>query len=105
MKTLRGTKSKMAKDENGEKFSRLESAEVVLVYCNIANSDYQGSSEVLYTFVPNKSLSRLLDISPDIFIFLKTFNSEFSYVEAWFTHQNSKPPKVKYRIIIILVIY
>ena len=82
MKTLRSTKSKMAKDENGEKFSRLESTEVVLVYCNIANSDYQGSSEVLYTFVLNKSSSQLLDILPDIFTFLKTFNSEFSYVEA-----------------------
>ena len=31
MKTLRGTKSKMVKDENGDKFSRLESSEVVLV--------------------------------------------------------------------------
>ena len=43
--------------------------------------------EVLYTFVPKKSFGQLLDISPKIFIFLKTFNSEFSYIEIWFTDQ------------------
>ena len=26
-----------------------------------------------------------------IFIFLKSFNSKFSYIEAWFTDQNCKP--------------
>ena len=25
------------------------------------------------------------------FIFLKTFNSEFSYIELWFADQNPKP--------------
>ena len=43
--------------------------------------------EVLYTFVPKKSFGQLLDISPKNFIFLKTFNSEFSYIEIWFTDQ------------------
>ena len=43
--------------------------------------------EVLYTFVPKKSFGQLLDISPKKFIFLKTFNSEFSYIEIWFTDQ------------------
>ena len=32
-------------------------------------------------FVPNKSFTKLLDISPKIFIYLKTFNLEFSNVE------------------------
>ena len=32
---------------------------------------------VLYTFVPNKSFGQLLNISPENFIFLKTFDSEF----------------------------
>ena len=42
-------------------------------------------SRVLYTFVPSKSFSQLLDISPKHFIFSKTFDSEFSYIEVWFT--------------------
>ena len=36
-------------------------------------------------FIPNQSFGQLLDISPKVFIFLKTFNSEFSYIEVWFT--------------------
>ena len=69
----------------------LETTEVVLIHCNIVNNDYQQDSRVLYTFVPNKSLGQLLDISPKNVIFLKIFNSEFSYIEVWFTDPNSKP--------------
>ena len=29
-----------------------------------------------------------------ILIFLKTLNSEFSYIEVWFTDQNSKPLEI-----------
>ena len=59
---------------------QLQIAEVVLIHCNIVNNDYHQDSRVLYTFVPNKSFGWLLDISPKIFIFLKTFYSEFSYI-------------------------
>ena len=45
----------------------------------------------MYTFVPNKSFGQLLDVSAKDFIYLKAFNSEFSYIEVWFTDQNSKP--------------
>ena len=38
------------------------------------------------TFIPNKSFSQLLDISPKNVIFLKTFNLDFSYIEVWFTN-------------------
>ena len=55
------------------------------------NNNYQRNLEVLYTFVFNKSFGQLLSISPKNFIFLKTFNSEFSYIEVWFTDQNSNP--------------
>ena len=37
---------------------------------------------VLYMFVRKKSFGQLLDILPKNFIFLKTFNSEFSYIEV-----------------------
>ena len=42
------------------------------------------NSGVLYTFVPNKSFGQLY-ISPKNFIFLEIFNSEFLYIEVWFT--------------------
>ena len=38
--------------------------------------------EIMQTFVPNKLLGQLLEISFKNFIFLKTFNSEFSYIEV-----------------------
>ena len=60
----------------------LEITEVVLIHFN-----YKQNPLVLYTFVPNKSFGQLLDISPENFIFLKTFDSEFSYAEVWFTDQ------------------
>ena len=37
-------------------------------------------------------------------MFLKTFNSEFSCIEGWFTDQNSKPLDTEDRINITLVI-
>ena len=54
----------------------LEIAEVVLIHCNIVN-DYQQDSSVLYTFVPNKSISQLLDISPQKNYIFKNFLFKF----------------------------
>ena len=82
----------------------LDINEVVLIHCNIANNDYQQNSRALYTFNPNKSFGQLLDISPKHFIFLRTFDSEFSYIEVWFTGQNSKPLEIEGKSNITLVI-
>ena len=78
--------------------SHLEITEVVLIHCNTINNNYQQDSRVLYTFV------QLIDISPKNFIFLKTFNSEFSYIEVWFTDQSSKTLEIEEKIKITLVI-
>ena len=83
MKLLGSTKSKINKDKNGENVPHLEITEVVLILkCGIANNDYQKDSRVLHTFIPNKSFGVLLDISPKKIKFLKTFDSEFSYIEV-----------------------
>ena len=55
-------------------------------------------------FVPNKSFGQLVDILPKDFIFLKTFNSVFPYIEEWFTDQNSKLTEIEDKINITLVI-
>ena len=95
MKLLGSTKSKITKNENGENVPNLEITEVVLVHCSIVNNNYQQNSRILYTFVSNKSFGQLLDISSRNFIFLKTFDSEFSYIEIWFTDQNSNPLEIE----------
>ena len=45
-----------------------------------------------------------LDISPKNVIFLKTFDWEVSYIEVYFTDQNSKPIEIEDKIKITLVI-
>ena len=104
MKLLGSTKSKKTTDENGKNMLYLEITVVVLMHCNVNNNSYQQNSRVLYTFVPNKWFVQLLDISPNNFIFWKTFDSEFSYIELWFTDQNSNPLEKHEKINITLVI-
>ena len=96
--------NKVTKDKNSENVPHLEIAEVVLIHCNIANNDYQQDSRVLYTLVPSKPCASLLEISPKNHIFLKTFNSEFQYIEESFTDQNSQPVEIEDRINLTLVI-
>ena len=48
MKLLGSTKIKITKDEIGENVPHLEITEVILVYCNVVNNDYQHDSRVLY---------------------------------------------------------
>ena len=103
MKLLGSTKSKITNNKNGENLPHLEITEVIVVHCNTVNNDCQQDSRVLYTFVPNKLFGQLLDISPKNFIFLKTFNSEFSYTEVWFTDQNSKSLEIADKMNITLV--
>ena len=73
MKLLGSTKSKIGEDENGENVPYVETTKVILVHCNIVNSNYQQDSRVLYVFVPNKCFAQLLDISPKNFIYSKKF--------------------------------
>ena len=104
MKLLGSTENKVPKDKNGENVPHVEITEVVLVHCNMVNNDYQQDSRVLYTFVPNKSFSSLLNISPSNRIFLKTFNSEYDEIIVWFTDQKSKPLEIEDKINLTMVI-
>ena len=54
MKLLGSTKKDVDKDKDGEIVPKLESVEVVLVHCNLVKNDYQHTSKVLFSFVPNK---------------------------------------------------
>ena len=104
MKSLGSTENEITKDKNGENVPHLEITEVVLVDSNIVKNDYQQDSRVLYTFVPNKPFSSLLEISPTNHIFLKTFYSEYDKIEVWFTDQISQPLEIEDRIKSTMVI-
>ena len=100
MKLLGSAKSNITKDGNVENVPHLEITEVVLIDCNTVTNNYQQNSRVLYKFILNKSFGQLLNISPKNFIILKTFNSEFSYIEVWIPDQNSKPLEIEDEIVL-----
>ena len=64
MKLLGSTKKGVDQDKNGEDVPKLESVEVVLVHCNLVNNNYQDTSKVLFTFVPNKQFRQQINIAP-----------------------------------------
>ena len=83
---------------------KLESVEVVLVHCNLVNNNYQQASKVLFTFVPNKQFGQLINISPHLLTMLNTTNTEISFIEVWFTDQNSEPPEIEDNVSLTLII-
>ena len=54
---------------------KAEVVEVVLVKCNLLDNQYQQKSEVLYTFMPNKSCAYFLNVEPSNLVFLITCNN------------------------------
>ena len=103
MKLLGSTKKDVDKDKNGEDVPKLESVEVVLVHCNLVNNSYQQASKVLFTFVPNKQFGQLITISPHSLTMLKTTNSEFPFIQVWFTDQNNRPLEIEVSVNITLI--
>ena len=103
MKLCGSTKSKIAKDKNGENIPYLEITEVVLIHFYVVDNSYWQNSRVLYIFFLNKLFGQLIDISPENLKLLKTFDSEFLYIEVLFTDQNSNPLEVEDKIKMTLV--
>ena len=60
---------------------KLETVEIVLVHCNLVNSNYQQASKVLFTSVPNTQFGQLITITPHSIKMLKTTKAEFSFIE------------------------
>ena len=85
MKLLGSSENKITKDKDSQNVPHLEVVELALDHCNLVNNNYQQHSRILYTFVPNKTFSSLLEISPPNHVFLKMFGSEFREIKIWFT--------------------
>ena len=82
---------------------KLES-EVVLVHCNLVKNDYQHTSKVMFTFVPNKQFGQLINISPHSLRMMNTANTEFSLVKVWFTDQVSQRLEIEDNVNLTLII-
>ena len=90
MQLLGSSKKGVDQNKDGKNVPKLESVEVVLVYCNLVNNNYQQASKVLFTFVPNKQFLQLITITPHSPTMLKTTNAEFS-----FTDQNNRSLEIE----------
>ena len=75
MQILGSSKKDINQNINGDIVPRLETAEVVLVHCNLVNNNYQQASKVLFTFVPNKQFSQIITITPHSLTMFKTTNA------------------------------
>ena len=104
MKLLGSTSNSTDKDKNSQLVPKLESVDLVLVHCNLVNNSYQQASKVLFTFVPNKKYSQLITVSPHSLIMLKTVNTDFSFIEIWFTDQDNRLLKTEDSINISLIV-
>ena len=104
MKLLGSSKEDVDSYNNSENVPKLESVEVVLVHCNLAKNDYQHLSKVLFSFIPNKQFGQLINVSPNILTMINTANTEFSFIEVWFTNQASKVPEIEDNVNLTLII-
>ena len=104
MKLLGSTKKDLDKNKDKETVPKLESVEVVLVNCNLVKIDYQHASKFLISFVPNKQFGHLINISPHSLTMINTINTEFSFVEVWFTDQSSKALEIEGNVNLTLII-
>ena len=95
MRLLASTEKDIDKDKDGEIVPKLESVEVVLVHCNLVKNDYQQTSKVLFSFLPNKQYGQTM---------MNTINTEFSIVEVWFTDQASKALEIEDNVNLTLIV-
>ena len=98
------TKKLIGKSKNSEKVLSLEVIEVILVQCNLVDNQYQKKSEVLYTFISNKSYAYLLNVEPSKLVFLKIYNTEFDEIIIRFKDQNGRLLKIKDKVDLTLLI-
>ena len=100
MRLLRSAKKDVDPEKNSENVPKLESAEVLLVHCNLVKNDYQHKSRVLFSYVPIKQFEQLINT----LTMMNTVNTEFSFVEGWFTDQTSKALEIEDNINLTLII-
>ena len=104
MKLLGSTKKDVNSDKNSENVLKLKSVVVVSVHCSLVKNDYQHTSKVVFSFVPNKQFGQLINISPHSLAMMNTINTEFSFVEVWFTDQASKVLEIEDNVNLTLII-
>ena len=58
----------------------------------------------MFSFVPSKQFGQLINISPHSLAMMNTVNTEFSFVEIWFTDQASNALEIEDSVNLTLII-
>ena len=74
------------------------------MHCNLVKNDYQQTLEVLFSFVLNKQFGKLINITPHSLTMMNTVNTEFSFLEVWFTDEVSKALEIEDNFNLTLII-
>ena len=74
------------------------------MHCNLVKNNYEHTSKVLFSFVPNKQFGQSISISPHYLTMMNTVNTEFSFDEVWFTDQASKALEIDNKINLTLIV-
>ena len=90
------------KTKNDGNVPSLAVVKLVLVQRNLVDNQYQQKSEVLYTFMPNKSHDYLLNVESSNLVFLKTYNTEFNEIITTFRDQNGRPIEDKVNLTLLI---
>ena len=103
-KLLESVKKIFDQETTGKYVPKLESAQAVLVHCNLVNNNYQQAPRALFTFMPDKRSGQLITVAPHPLIMLKTNNAEPQSIEVLFTDQNNRPLEIEDNVNITLMI-
>ena len=76
MKLLGNTKNDIDQDKDGEDLPKLKFVEVVLMHCNLVDSNYLQKSKVLFIFLSNEQFCQLITVAPHSLTMLNTTNTE-----------------------------
>ena len=104
LELLGSTKKDVDEDKDGENVPKLELVETVLVHCSLVKNDYQHTSKVSFTFVPNKQFGQLINISAHYLTIVNIVKTEFSSVEVWVADKVSQALEIKDNINLTLII-
>ena len=58
----------------------------------------------MISFAPNKQFGQLINIHPNTLTMMNTVNTEFSFIEVWFTDQSSKAFEIEDNVNLTLII-
>ena len=104
MQLLGSSKKDVDQNKDEEAGPKLEFLDVASLHTNLISNNYQQTSKVLFTFVPDKQFGQLIIITPHSPIMLKTTNAEFPFIEIWFTDQNNRPLEIEDDVNVTVII-